>query len=207
MLSPPLSYPVPLLSLTVHLALLSTRLPALKSALDEDPHFDDDWEAAVSLYPRATSGKVSNRPPVTLLVIAVGSNIIFDPTREELAVADAVLAVTLTSSMYPTSKKAISDENGVSNLRLLSIRTIDPPSRLTTAGILDSHNPMTGGVEPTKQSVLQAQGEPGVERVWHPPQGGMNRALIGKVVEMCLKKCGVGEEVLAGLEGVEVGAS
>ena len=139
--------------------------------------------------------------------MAVGSNIIFDPTREELAVANAVLAVSLTSSMSPTSGKAIGDENGVSNLRLLSIRTIDPPSRLTTAGIPDSHNPVTGGGELTKLSGPQAQVELRAERFWCPPQGGMKRALIGKVVEMCLAKGGVGEEVLAGLEGVEVGAS
>jgi len=43
------------------------------------------------------------------------------------------------------------------------------------------------------------------QSVWRPPRGGMKRGLIGQVVEMCLKKGGVGEEVLAGLEGVDVG--
>ena len=207
LLSSPLSYPVPLLSLTTHLALLSTRLPALKSELDEDPHFDDDWEAAVPLYPRSTNGMFASRPPVTLLVMAVGSNIFFDPTREELAVADAVLAVSLTSSISPTSVRALGDETEVSNLCLLSIRTIDSPSCLTIAGIPDSHNPVTGGVESTKRSGSQDQAESRTESVWRPPRGGMKRALIGKVMEMCLKKGGIGEEVLAGLEGVEVGAS
>ena len=52
LISPPLSYPLPLLSLTTHLALLATRLPKLTSEGDEDPMFDDDWDASTFLYPR-----------------------------------------------------------------------------------------------------------------------------------------------------------
>jgi exosome complex component RRP42 len=203
LISPPLSYPIPLLSLTTHLALLSTRLPALKSDPGDDPLFNDDWDAAVPLYPRSsTKGKsktqYSNRPPVTLLVMLVGLNIIFDPTKEELSVADAVLAVSLTSS-------SLAEDAGITRLRVLSIRTIDPPSRLTTAGIPDALNTATGGAVTVKQEEQGGKVDGEEPGVWRPPRGGMKRGLIGKVVEMCLKKGGVGEEVLAGLEGVDVG--
>jgi exosome complex component RRP42 len=67
--------------------------------------------------------------------MAVGPNIIFDPTREELAVAECVFAVTI---------------GGV-----LAVRTIDPPSRLTPPGIntdtgpevTDAWSPPKGGVK------------------------------------------------------------
>jgi exosome complex component RRP42 len=62
--------------------------------------FDDDWENAVLLYPRGTGeGEAATAsyslPPVTLLVVSVGGNIFFDPTREELAVGDVVLVVSI----------------------------------------------------------------------------------------------------------------
>ncbi|MCJ1472088.1 hypothetical protein MMC13_000735 [Lambiella insularis] len=210
LLSPPLSYPLPLLSLTTHLALLATSLPALKSELDEDPLFNDDWEAAVFLYPHTAANSsgsgprlYASRPPVTLLVMSVGSNVIFDPTREELAVADAVLAISLTSLPTSLTAQSTSDDSNVSRLQLVSIRTIDPPSRLTTAGIPDAVNTATGGVAATPSGPL-VDTEP-KEGVWRPPQGGMKRGLIGKIVDLCLERGGVGEEVLGGLEGVEVG--
>ncbi len=84
--------------MTAHLALLATRLPRLKSEGDEDPLFDDDWEASTYLYTPppppsvGTSSPSGPRPPTTLLVITVGDNIIFDPSKEELAVADVALA-------------------------------------------------------------------------------------------------------------------
>ncbi|KAJ9648008.1 Exosome complex component rrp42 [Coniosporium tulheliwenetii] len=86
LLSSTFSYPLPLLSLTTHLALLSSRLPRLKSELDEDPLFDDDWDASNFLYPLASNTPTkstarADRPPITLLVIAVGQNIIFDPSK------------------------------------------------------------------------------------------------------------------------------
>ena len=37
-------------------------------------------------------------PSITFLVVAVGDNVFFDPTREEMAVADCVLAVSVSSS-------------------------------------------------------------------------------------------------------------
>lgn len=201
LLSQPLSYPLPLLSLTTHLALLSTKLPKLKSQGEEDPFFDDDWAVAEYLYPRSPEGLKQSvpsqhvRPPVTLLVISVGENVIFDPSREEIAVADAVLAISVTRN----------DET--EGLKLLSIRTIDPPSRLTQPGIPNSENVnMMGSTAPTEDvAVLNpATGDEEVPGVWRPRRGGVKRSVIAGTVKTVLKKGGVGEEVLAGLEGVEV---
>lgn len=180
LLSPPLTYPLPLLSLTTHLALLSTHLPAPVKGLekDEDPLFNDDWDAAVPLYPPSTTTSdtktTSARPPVTLLVISVGSNIFFDPSHAELAVADAVVAVTIAS---PSTNEP---EAGLS---LLAIRTIDPPSRLS-ASAADAE--MGGGAE---------------EGVWKAKKGGVRRDVLGRMVGMCTERGGVGAEVLDGLEG------
>ncbi|KAI9805449.1 MAG: hypothetical protein M1825_000700 [Sarcosagium campestre] len=201
LLSAPLSYPLPLLSLTTHLALLSARLPRLKSELEEDPLFDDDWEASVHLYPRSsTDSKVLQRPPVTLLVMALGDNILFDPTREELAVADAVLAV----SVGETGEKQSSGGRTSRELMLLSVRTIDPPSRLTTAGVPNAINPATGGTLPSQDAVY-AQEVMEVKGVWRPPRGGPSRAVIKKIIRQALEPGGPAEEVFDGLEAVEVG--
>lgn len=181
LLSQPLSYPLPLLSLTTHLALLSTKLPKLKSQGEEDPFFDDDWGVAEFLYPRSKALPLQLvRPPVTLLVIAVEDNIIFDPTREEIAVADTVLAVSVAR-----------DSDSDNALKLLSIRTVDPPSRLT----------QPGAAEDSLLNQTADQGEtPGV---WKPRRGGVKRTTIARIVKMVIKKGGVGEEVLEGLEGVD----
>lgn len=203
LLSQPLSYPLPLLSLTTHLALLSTKLPKLKSQGEEDPFFDDDWAVAEHLYPRGTTNstvKLSSsvpqvRPPITLLVISVGENTIFDPSREEIAVADAVLAIS------------VARDGGDKNLKLLSIRTIDPPSRLTQPAVPNSENVNAlGATAPTEDvAVLNpATGEEEVPGVWRPRRGGVKRSVIAQMVKTVLKKGGVGEEVLEGLEGVEV---
>ncbi|KAL8708521.1 MAG: hypothetical protein Q9220_006573 [cf. Caloplaca sp. 1 TL-2023] len=173
LLTAPNSYPLPLLSLTTHLALLATRLPAPVSRIDEDPHFNDDWDAALPLY-TSPKPESSARPPVTLLVISVGDNIFFDPSREELAVADAVCAATVGTTR--TSETM----DGRPQLRLLSLRTIDPPARLAAAG-----------------STTDAEDNPGI---WKPARGGMKRAMIGKMVKMVVEAGGVGEEVMQGLE-------
>ncbi|OAX77049.1 hypothetical protein ACJ72_08656 [Emergomyces africanus] len=241
LLSPPLSYPLPLLSLTTHLALLSTKLPRLISKDEEDPMFDDDWAAAEYLYPRrqpqqqqqqqqtkaqsSTSSSSSSplhhlhpfRPPVTLLVISVGDNIIFDPSREEIAVAEAVLAVSVGRGAA-SNKPDIENENTHHNaLKLLSIRTIDPPSRLTNPGIPNSENAATigfaagdGGENETSTKMMMMAGAAvdtgeDVAGVWRPRRGGVKRSVVSRIVKMVLKKGGVGEEVMEGLEGVEVG--
>lgn len=204
-----MSYPLPLLSLTTHLALLSTRLPRLKSELDEDPLFDDDWDASVFLYPRA-AGKTTSRPPVTLLVMAVKDNIIFDPSKEELAVAEVVLAVSI-GELYQASKTSDSmdvDSGKSANrdLRLLAIRTIDPPSRLTHPGVPNTLNTATGGTAAGTTELASSQRETIVEEgVWQPPRGGAKRKLIAAMIQKVLERGGVAEEVLDGLDAVELG--
>ena len=202
LLSAPLSYPVPLLSLTTHLALLSTHLPRLISEGDEDPLFDDDWDAAPALYP----SDAQLRPPITLLVVAVGENIVFDPSKEEIAVADTILAISVGVATEEAEGKRKGKELGEKRgdegkLSLLGIRVVDPPARSAGAGVEDQANSATGG---GKSAEKGADGE-GKEEVWRPPRGGFKRRVLMKAIGMSLGEKGVGEEVLAGLEAVKVG--
>ncbi|KAI1418248.1 ribosomal protein S5 domain 2-type protein [Hypoxylon sp. FL1857] len=227
LISPPLSYPLPLLSLTTHLALLATRLPRLKSEADEDPMFDDDWAASQFIYPRsngaatsttAPTSTTSSRPPITLLVMAVGDNIIFDPSKEELAVADSALAVSVGERLVlagtlPGEAGAMDvdvDSEGETSreLRLLSVRTIDPPSRLTAPGVPNAVNAAAWG----GQGALEAK-DPGaraaemddVEGVWKPPRGGAKAGILGAMVQKVLEQGGIADEVLEGLDAVDLG--
>ena len=181
------SYPLPLLSLTTHLALRSTRLPRLTSEGEEDPLVDDDWEASTFLYlreGRKRKGKERMEeegglswPPITLLVMLVDANIIFDPSREELAVADTILAVSVGSG----SKE--------SPLRILAIRTIETPARDTMKGA------------PNSGEVGDGEETPGV---WQPRVGGVKRTALKQVVHTIVGdngNGGVAREVLDGLEG------
>jgi exosome complex component RRP42 len=185
LLSSVLSYPLPLLSLTTHLALLDARFPALKSEGDEDPMFNDDWAVSIPLYPSQA------KPPVTLLVITVGSNIIFDPSKEELAVAEGVLAVSCVAD---------GKRNSASGLRLVSIRTVDPPSRLTSsslrsiaysAGEIDSTTPKNTAI--TTRELSHARG------LWAPPRGGMSRSILHSLIKETLRTGGVAEETMNAL--------
>lgn len=198
LLSQPLSYPLPLLSLTTHLALFSTRLPALVSEKDEDPLFNDDWEASTYLYPRtpAPNGTLA-KPPATLLVMSVADTILFDPSKEELAVADAILAISIASS----------SESG-EDLKMIALRTIDPPSRLTGAGVPNavSANANTGaggGAAMIATEALAARERDQGETVWRPPRGGVRRGVVAKMIKMVVEKGGVGQEVLDGLAAVK----
>lgn len=161
--------------------------------------FDDDWNAAEYLYPRPSKQNLTRqaRPPVTLLVVSAGNNVIFDPTREEIAVADAVLAVSIA--------RDDGKDGDDGHLKLLSIRTIDPPSRLTNHGIPNSENAATlavvAGEEPPPQTAPVEENVPGV---WKPSSGGVSRRVISKMVKMVLEKGGVGDEVMEGLAGVDV---
>lgn len=199
LLSPPLSYPLPLLSLTTHLALLSTRLPALLSQGDEDPLFNDDWEASTYLYPRRSKKSPTqhqSRPPITLLVTTVGPNILFDPSRDELAVAETVLAISAAQTSAATA-----DSSG---LKVVAMRTIDPPSRLTAAGVPRDVNSATGAAATASASeVLAAREKDEGRGVWRAPRGGVRRSVVLEAVKTIVAKGGVGEEVLGGLEGVE----
>lgn len=229
--------------MTTHLALLATRLPRLKSEADEDPMFDDDWAAATFLYPRqdtssgkAASNKLSSkqssaaapasRPPITLLVMAVGDNIIFDPSKEELAVADSAVAVSVAEG--PSSESEPESESTPTtttkrNLHLLSVRTIDPPSRLTPPGVPNSVNAsawgtMTAATAAAGGATTASASEGGAAKhpdarvtetedvlgVWKAPRGGAKFAMLGAMVAKVLERGGVAEEVLDGLEGVDL---
>ncbi|KAF9870148.1 3 exoribonuclease family protein [Colletotrichum karsti] len=207
LISPPLSYPLPLLSLTTHVALLATRLPRLKSEGDEDPMFDDDWEASAFLYPREGDASTT-RPPITLLVIAVGGNIIFDPAREELAVAESALAVSVAEEKRPNGAGAggMEVDGAGRDLKLLAVRTVDPPSRLTAPGVPNSVNPATGlAGTPSKQPPTPppADGQP-AEGVWKPPIGGTKLHVLEGMIAKVLEKGGIADEVLDGIAGVEL---
>ncbi|KAI5863453.1 hypothetical protein GGS23DRAFT_567108 [Durotheca rogersii] len=230
LISPPLSYPLPLLSLTTHLALLSTRLPRLKSEADEDPMFDDDWGVSQFIYPRAggsgsssyaATTTVGPRPPLTLLVMAVGDNIIFDPSKEELAVADCALAVSVGETGEPADDPHDSMDVDVSagsgvktrrKLRLLSVRTIDPPSRLTAPGVPNSVNAAAWGGAQGGGSGTPSVRDPGakaadtddVEGVWKAPRGGARVSILGAMVQKVLERGGVVDEVLESLESVDL---
>lgn len=220
LISPPLSYPLPLLSLTTHLALLATRLPRLKSEGDEDPLFDDDWAMSDYLYARI-AGKAVTRPPLTLLVMAVGNNIIFDPAKEELAVADVALAVSVgeasaaasSLSSKAGSRRAMEIDTGIGggrNLRLLSVRTIDPPSRLTPPGVPNEKNTAYGAaaaatVTAQKQPEARTVETESVEGVWKAPRGGAKVLVMAALVDKCLEKGGVADEVFDALEAVDLG--
>ena len=238
LISPPLSYPLPLLSLTTHLALLATRLPRLKSELDEDPMFDDDWAAATYIYPRLRrrqqkKKKQQSRPPVTLLVMAVGDNIIFDPSKEELAVADTSLAVSVGEAADAEAESGADDAmdvdvdmdgkpttggggGGGRALRLLSVRTIDPPSRLTAPGVPNAVNAAAWGLKEARGAgtgtgkedagakTTAATDTDDVEGVWKAPRGGTKIPVLAAMVQKVLESGGVADEVLDGLDGVEL---
>lgn len=119
---------------------------------------------------------------------------IFDPSKEELAVAEAVMAISVgevKSSKSPS-------------LRVLAIRSIDPPSRLTPPGVPNALNSATGGVAPTSAAEAIALREsmqtPGV---WTPPRGGIKRGLISRAIKEATRAGGVAEEVMEALEKVE----
>ena len=200
LLSAPLSYPLPLLSLTTHLALLRAALPRRISDPEDDPLFDDDWDAAILLYPRSTEGEYHARPPITLLVMTVGNNVICDPTKDELAVAENVMAFSLVSQQSAASA-------GPMSMRLVSMRMIDPPSRLTPLGVPDSANPaaFAGSTTDTQGGTHDQEAFKARERgtVWSPPRGGMKRAVLTKIVNLVSEPGGVGEDVLASLAAVD----
>lgn len=159
--------------------------------------FDDDWDASVFLYPRATA---TSRPPITLLVMAVQNNIIFDPSSSELAVAEVVLAVSVGEKHAAEGEM---DVDSGRKLRLLSVRTIDPPSRLTHPGVPNALNTATGGAAAESPELAVSQRESVAEEgVWQPPRGGAKRKLIATLIAKVLEKGGVADEVLDGLDAL-----
>jgi exosome complex component RRP42 len=178
----------------------------LKSEGDEDPLFDDDWAASTYLYPRK-DGRVTSRPPVTLLVMAVGNNILCDPAKEELAVADVALAVSVGESTSRNQKDAmdVDSREDCRILRLLCIRTIDPPSRLTPPGVPNAAKTADGAAEtPKKQPGPSIREIESVEGVWRAPRGGAKMTVLAALLQRVLEKGGVADEVLDALDAVEL---
>lgn len=165
--------------------------------------FDDDWEASAFLYPREGAA-TGSRPPVTLLVVAVGDNIIFDPAKEELAVAESALAVSVSEVRGEKTGEDMDLDSGRS-LRLLSLRTIDPPSRLTPPGVPNSASPATNGAAGAAEQRKRPRpdGRP-EEGLWKAPLGGTRFAVLDGIIQAVLEKGGVAHEVLDGLERVDV---
>ena len=173
--------------------------------------FDDDWEASTFLFPRQGSGSAAaGRPPITLLVVVVGDNIIFDPSKEELAVAESALAVSVAEVRNGgTGGEGMDVDSAGRELKLLSIRMIDPPSRLTPPGVPNTANAGTGsGADtPSKQpqpTQVQRSSDQREEGVWKAPLGGTKFAVLDGIIQAVLAKGGVAHEVLDGLEGVEL---
>lgn len=78
--------------------------------------------------------------------MAVGENVIFDPSKEELAVADCALAVSVGEGAEETeTTMEVEVDVKARTLRLLSVRTIDPPSRLTAPGVPNAVNAAAWG--------------------------------------------------------------
>ena len=115
--------------------------------------------------------------------MSAGDNIFFDPAQEELAVADSICAVTVGTAGSPPRNAG--DQSKRPELRLLALRTIDPPARLAAAA--------------------SATDEEDDHGVWRPARGGMKRSIIGRMVKMILEPGGVGEEVMKGLQGFSEG--
>jgi exosome complex component RRP42 len=171
-------------------------MPALVSEKDEDPLFNDDWEASTYLYRNSKDNSGTLRkPPVTLLVMNVGENVIFDPSREELAVADGVVAISIAPSTTPEGKAF---------LKTIAVRTVDPPSRLTGAGVPNTLNTTGGGNTLSASEALTLREKDEGQTVWRPPRGGIKRTAIAKMIKMVVEDGGVGEEVLEGLAAVEI---
>jgi len=122
--------------------------------------------------------------------MSVGENIVFDPSHDELAVADAVLAISAS-------------QGEDSALKMVCLRTVDPPSRLTAAGVPTALNTTAGASSLSAAEALALRENDQGQTVWRPPRGGVRRALVSRMIKMVVEKGGVGEEVLEGLAGVE----
>jgi exosome complex component RRP42 len=153
--------------------------------------------------------------------MAVSNNIIFDPAKEELAVADVALAVSVGEAVAGGSASSLSSKAGSKkmevdtgigggrNLRLLSVRTIDPPSRLTPPGVPNEKNSAYGAAAVSaaaqKQAEARAVETESVEGVWKAPRGGAKVLVMAALVDKCLEKGGVADEVFDALEAVDLG--
>lgn len=115
------SYPLSLISLTCYLALKSTKLPLLKSDVDdreveEQPIFSDDWDAAQYLE---TFLKMPDyRPPVFITLGLIDKNIIMDPSVEEEQVLENGIIVAFSNDLASLPLHNVQLSSGTSNANL-----------------------------------------------------------------------------------------
>lgn len=84
-------------------------------------------------------------------------------------------------------------------LKLLSIRTIDPPSRMFASVDGVGAGAGAGGGE---AGGLDEGGNGGNGiGIWKKKTGGMKRDLVARMIKMVMEEGGVGEDVYGGLEG------
>lgn len=137
--------------------------------------------------------------------MAVGDNIIFDPAKEELAVADCAVAISIADAATPGGTEDMDvDGSDKRSLRLLSIRTIDPPSRLTPPGVPRT-NDAAGDGAAKQQPDQQIQETEPVDGVWKAPRGGAKWGVLSTMIAKSLEQGGVATEVLDGMKAVELG--
>ncbi|UKZ46808.1 hypothetical protein TrVGV298_001018 [Trichoderma virens] len=184
-------------------ALLADGEFAKKLWINRRFHWRLYLDAAPFLYPREGAA-TGSRPSITLLVVAVGDSILFDPSKEELAVADSALAVSLCEVRTRRQQGSMEVDSG-RELRLVSMRTIDPPSRLTPPGVPSTANlAASGAFDIPQQKQQQKAEEYPQEGVWKAPLGGTKFAVLDSIMQAVLEKGGVADEVLDGLEGVDL---
>ncbi len=121
--------------------------------------------------------------------------------------ADVALAVSVGEDASSGKEKGKgTDVGGGRNLRLLSIRTIDPPSRLTPPGIPSAANTAYGTAATTqKQPEARTAETDAVEGVWKAPRRRGKRHVMAALVQKVLEKGGVADEILDSLDAVELG--
>ena len=127
--------------------------------------------------------------------------IVFDPTRDEVAVADGLLAVSVAPRAADPTRR----------LRLVAMRTLDAPARLSAAGIPDAVNPAAGGVTEATAAAVAADADRvraakqtaekavAAGAVWTPLRGGIAPDTVARVLDDATRPAGVGHDVLQGL--------
>jgi exosome complex component RRP42 len=121
----------------------------------------------------------------------VGNNILFDPSKEEIAVAESVMAISIG---FP---KKSNDKTDIG--RILSMRSIDPPSRLTPPGVPNSVNTTTTAQQFSVQDIIAARESSSDRGVWNPPRGGLPRVLVTRIMASILGD-GIIRDIVAGLD-------
>lgn len=97
------------------------------------------------------------------------------------------------------------DSSSGRELRLLSMRTVDPPSRLTPPGVPHVTNAGASGGVPEAAAVKQQSAEGNTAQgVWKAPLGGTKFGILDAIIQAVLEKGGVVDEVLDGLDGVDL---